>query len=135
MRHGSSAFQMKCPIRGRIHNLEMSINPPMSASDSRAGGSEQIPPRIAAYAIDIGMDVHGKESPVIGGQVILSSPDGLCMRNIGFLTNEKLAQEAARYGDVVGREQVIWPSGVLASTAVGMAVDLVTNWTRKCRSP
>jgi molybdopterin-synthase adenylyltransferase len=32
------------------------------------------------------------------------------------------------------RSQVVWPSGVLASTAVGVAVDLVTNWTRKQRS-
>lgn len=90
--------------------------------------------RYLMHYIDIGMDVHGKESPVIGGQVILSSPGGLCMRCMGFLTDEKLAQEAARYGDVGGRPQVVWPNGVLASTAVGLAVDLVTNWTRKHRS-
>jgi hypothetical protein len=90
--------------------------------------------RYLMHYIDIGMDVHGKESPVIGGQVILSSPGGLCMRCMGFLTNEKLAQEAERYGDVGGRPQVVWPNGVLASTAVGLAVDLVTNWTRKHRS-
>jgi hypothetical protein len=90
--------------------------------------------RYLMHYIDIGMDVHGKESPVIGGQVILSSPGGLCMRCMGFLTEEKLAQEAARYGDVGGRPQVVWPNGVLASTAVGLAVDLVTNWTRKRRS-
>jgi molybdopterin-synthase adenylyltransferase len=90
--------------------------------------------RYLMHYIDIGMDVHGKEPPVIGGQVILSSPGGLCMRCMGFLTDEKLAQEAARYGDAGGRPQVVWPNGVLASTAVGLAVDMVTNWTRKYRS-
>ena len=86
------------------------------------------------HYIDIGMDVHGAAPPVIGGQVILSSPDGLCMRCMGFLTDEKLAREAAHYGDAGGRPQVVWPNGVLASTAVGLAVDLVTDWTRKRRS-
>jgi molybdopterin-synthase adenylyltransferase len=90
--------------------------------------------RYLMHYIDIGMDVHGKENPVIGGQVILSSPGKLCMRCMGFLTEEKLAEEAARYGDAGSRPQVIWPNGVLASTAVGLAVDIVTNWTRHGRS-
>ena len=90
--------------------------------------------RYFMHYIDIGMDVHGTDSPVIGGQIILSSPGGLCMRCMGFLTDEKLAQEAARYGKAGARPQVVWPNGVLASTAVGLAVDLVTNWTRKHRS-
>jgi len=87
--------------------------------------------RYLMHYIDIGMDVHGKENPVIGGQVILSSPGGLCIRCMGFLTDEKLAQEAARYGTAGGRPQVIWPNGVLASTAVGLAVNLLTGWTRR----
>lgn len=37
------------------------------------------------------------------------------------------------YGKAGPRPQVIWPNGVLASTAVGLAVDLVTNWTRQRR--
>jgi hypothetical protein len=90
--------------------------------------------RYLMHYIDIGMDVHGTDRPVIGGQVILSSPGGLCMRCMGFLTDEKIAQEAARYGNVGARPQVVWPNGVLASTAVGLAVDLITNWTRKQRS-
>lgn len=53
---------------------------------------------------------------------------------MGFLTEEKLAAEAARYGNAGGRPQVVWPNGVLASTAVGIAVDLVTGWTRKHRT-
>lgn len=84
--------------------------------------------------IDIGMDVHGEETPVIGGQVLLSTPGGPCMRCMGFLTDDRLSQEAAKYGNVGGNPQVVWPNGVLASTAVGMVVDLVTNWTAKSRA-
>ena len=83
------------------------------------------------HYIDIGMDVHGESSPAIGGQIVLSSPGGPCMRCIGFLTDEKLAEEAAQYGKAGARPQVVWPNGVLASTAVGLGVDLVTNWTRR----
>jgi hypothetical protein len=86
------------------------------------------------HYIDIGMDVHGKDNPVISGQVILSSPGYPCMKCMGFLTNDRLANEAARYGDAGDHPQVIWSNGVLASTAVGLAVDLVTNWTRQQRS-
>lgn len=53
---------------------------------------------------------------------------------MGFLTDDKLAQEAALYGNAGHRPQVVWPNGVLASIAVGLAVDLVTNWTRRDRS-
>src|SRR5262245_25856206 len=54
--------------------------------------------RYLIHYIDIGMDVHGTDNPVIGGQVILSSPGGPCMRCMVFLTDKKLAQEAGRYG-------------------------------------
>lgn len=87
--------------------------------------------RFLIHYIDIGMDVHGEENPSIGGQIILSSPGGLCMRCMGFLTPAKLSQEAARYGNAGTRPQVVWPNGVLASTAVGLAVDLITDWTRQ----
>jgi molybdopterin-synthase adenylyltransferase len=87
--------------------------------------------RYLMHYIDIGMDVHGKEQAVIGGQVILSSPGNPCMRCMGFLTEEKLAKEAALYGKAGFRPQVIWSNGVLASTAVGLAVDIVTGWTRR----
>ncbi len=85
--------------------------------------------------IDIGMDVHqaGDEPPRMGGQVILSLPGGPCMTCVGFLTEDKLAKEAALYGAVGGRPQVVWPNGVLASTAVGVATDMLTNWTRSSR--
>lgn len=90
--------------------------------------------RYLMHYIDIGMDVHGDNPPVIGGQVILSSPGGPCMTCMGFLTLEKLAAEARRYGNAGSRPQVVWPNGVLASTAAGLAVDLVSGWTRKNRS-
>ena len=83
--------------------------------------------------IDIGMDVHIGESglPYMSGQVILSMPGSPCMRCLGFLTDTKLAQEAAKYGKIGGRPQVVWPNGILASTAVGVFVDLVTGWTKQ----
>ena len=90
--------------------------------------------RYLMHYVDVGMDVHGTEPSVIGGQIVLSSPGGPCMWCMGFLTQEKLSEEAALYGEAGGRPQVVWPNGVLASTAVGLAVDLVTNWTRLRRS-
>lgn len=86
--------------------------------------------------IDIGMDVHevdeGKHS--MSGQVILSMPGQPCMTCFGFLTEDKLKREAAKYGNVGGRPQVVWPNGVLASTAVGILVELITGWTHQSRS-
>lgn len=83
--------------------------------------------------IDIGMDVFEIEeinAYSMSGQVILSMPGCPCMRCFGFLTDDKLSKEAAKYGKVGGRPQVVWPNGVLASTAIGVFVDLVTGWTR-----
>jgi molybdopterin/thiamine biosynthesis adenylyltransferase len=79
--------------------------------------------------IDIGMDVlklNGRYRIV--GQVIMSSPGHPCLRCMGILTEEKLKQEAAEYGAAGPRAQVIWPNGVLASTAVGLFVQLVVPW-------
>jgi hypothetical protein len=80
--------------------------------------------------IDVGMDVHellaGKFS--ISGQIITSLPGGPCMRCMGFITEARIAREAERYGAAGNRPQVIWPNGVLASTAVGIAVQLLTPW-------
>lgn len=79
--------------------------------------------------IDIGMDVH-KENGIfrITGQVILSLPGQPCMKCLGFLSEDKLALEAAKYGDTGGRPQVVWPNGILASIAVGIFMQLVTPW-------
>ena len=56
-------------------------------------------------------------------------PGQLCMRCLGFLTEERLAAEAAFYGAAGGRPQVVWPNGILASSAVGILVDIVTGWS------
>lgn len=80
--------------------------------------------------IDVGMDVHELEGGQFGitGQVITSLPGTPCMRCVGFITEERIAREAERYGAAGNRPQVIWPNGVLASTAVGIAVSLLTPW-------
>ena len=51
------------------------------------------------------------------------------MRCLGFLNGENLAKEAAGYGNVGDKPQVVWANGVLASSAVGMLVQLLTGWT------
>lgn len=80
--------------------------------------------------IDIGMDVldckeHGF---LISGQIILSMPGHPCMRCCGFITEERLRREAQRYGAAGARPQVVWSNGVLASTAIGLLVQLITPW-------
>lgn len=86
--------------------------------------------------IDIGLDVHnaGDEPPRMAGQVILSMPGDVCMWCMGFLTDRSVELEAAAYGDAGPRPQVVWANGVLASIAVGILVDLVTDWTKSLRS-
>lgn len=84
--------------------------------------------------IDIGMDVIGREDRFqIVGQAVLSSPDHACLRCLGIIDDETLALEerARQYGDAGSKPQVVWPNGVLASTAVGLAMQLVTPWQGK----
>ncbi len=79
--------------------------------------------------IDIGMDVTGtKLGYAISGQVIVSMPGHPCMRCMGFLTDELLSTEAQNYGAAGGKPQVVWPNGVLASTAVSKFVSIVLPW-------
>ncbi len=87
--------------------------------------------------LDIGLDVHQEAGapPEMAGQVILSMPGHPCMQCLGFLSEKNLAKEAARYGVAGIRPQVVWANGVLASTAVGLLVDLVTGWARELRAP
>src|SRR3546814_16202712 len=47
------------------------------------------------------------------------------------VTDEALEAEGARYGDAGGRPQVVWPNGVLASTATGLMVQALTPWHSK----
>lgn len=85
--------------------------------------------------IDIGLDITivGNDPPLMGGQVILSMPGEPCMRCLGFLTEDLLAREASNYGGAGPRPQVVFGNGVLASTAVAIAVDLLTDWTQQLR--
>ena len=80
--------------------------------------------------VDVGMDVL--ELPdgqfLITGQVIMSMPGGPCLRCCNFITDERLEREAEQYGAAGGRPQVVWPNGVLASTAVGIVVELLMPW-------
>jgi molybdopterin-synthase adenylyltransferase len=87
--------------------------------------------------IDIGMDIHQVDGdpPRMAGQVILSAPGYPCMKCLGFITPEKLAREAQAYGAAGARPQVVWPNGVLASSAVGLAVAALTGWTQNARAP
>jgi molybdopterin-synthase adenylyltransferase len=79
--------------------------------------------------IDVGMDVHGSNGAFhLTGQVILSLSGQACMRCMGFITEELLAKEAQAYGAAGGKPQVVWPNGVLASTAVGQLISLLTPW-------
>ncbi len=81
--------------------------------------------------VDVGIDVYTRpgEAPQLGGQVILSLPGCPCLTCLGFLTEERLAAEASRYGDAGQRPQVVWANGIVASTAVGVVIGLLTNWT------
>ena len=87
--------------------------------------------------IDIGLGValSSDEPPYMAGQIILSMPGGPCMACLGFLNDRGLAAEAQKYGDAGPRPQVIWSNGLLASTAIGIAVELLTGWTRRERPP
>jgi hypothetical protein len=80
--------------------------------------------------IDIGMDVHdlGERGFLVSGQIILSMPGNPCMRCCGFITDERLEEEAKRYGAAGSRPQVVWSNGVLASTAVGLVTQILTPW-------
>ena len=86
--------------------------------------------------IDVGMDVHGTDGNFnITGQVILSLPDQPCMRCFGFITDERLAEEAQKYGEAGGKPQVVWPNGVLASTAIAKFMQLVLPWNSTMAPP
>jgi len=79
--------------------------------------------------IDIGMDVCEVEDGFsIGGQTVLSMPEGLCLRCYGIVTDKRLALEAEGYGAAGHRPQVVWANGVLASTAIGIFVQMLCPW-------
>jgi hypothetical protein len=81
--------------------------------------------------IDIGMDVSKVSNGYsISGQIVVSIPGLPCMRCMGFLSDDLVTAEVQRYGAAGARPQVIWPNGVLASTAVGLFVQMVTPWRK-----
>lgn len=81
--------------------------------------------------IDLGMDVVDVPAGYgIFGQVALSMPGQPCLKCMNVIKEEWRAREAANYDAAGGRPQVVWPNGVLASTAVGLLVQLVTPWHR-----
>jgi molybdopterin-synthase adenylyltransferase len=47
---------------------------------------------------------------------------------MGILDRQSIADEVRRYGAAEGRPQVVWPNGILASTAIGLFVQLVAPW-------
>ncbi len=82
--------------------------------------------------IDIGMDVFpviDDAPPRMVGQVVLSAPGEACLRCLGVITDRELAIEAARYGGRQAAQQVVYANGMLASAAVGLALDYLTSWT------
>ncbi|MCB1735184.1 MAG: ThiF family adenylyltransferase [Gammaproteobacteria bacterium] len=84
--------------------------------------------------IDIGMDVHETGSGfLIAGQVAVSITGGPCLRCMGIVTDAQIEVEDRQYGAAGGRPQVVWPNGVLASIAVGQAIQLVTPWHKSGR--
>ena len=71
------------------------------------------------------MDVHGSNGEHhVTGQVILSLPGHACMRCMGFPNREVLAKAQAYSA---GKPRCL-PNGVLASTAVGHLISLLTPW-------
>lgn len=85
--------------------------------------------------IDMGMDVHEVDDRfLIAGQVVLTTPGAPCLRCMGIVTEESISTEANKYGVAGGKPQVVWPNGVLASTAVGLFTQLVCPWHNKVSS-
>jgi molybdopterin/thiamine biosynthesis adenylyltransferase len=78
--------------------------------------------------IDIGMDVHKGSPYTVSGQVIVSMPGGPCFKCLSFIRDTDISAEESRYGHAGGAPQVIWSNGALASTAVGLFVQMLTPW-------
>lgn len=87
--------------------------------------------------VDIGMEVRPSEDAYheIYGQVVLSLPGHACLQCAGVITDNTLGREVQNYGKAGPQPQVVWPNGVLASSAVGHCVSLVTGWSGKEELP
>jgi hypothetical protein len=90
---------------------------------------EQLTRRYRIPYLDIGMDVLPEGSGHrMFGQAALSISGGPCFFCQKLLTRELLDREGTQYGSAGIRPQVVWANGVLASSAVGIAMDLLTGW-------
>jgi hypothetical protein len=87
--------------------------------------------RLMIPYIDMGMDVIQTRGNnyLIAGQVILTGPGEPCLQCLGIVTESLLKEEAQNYGDAGSKPQVVWPNGLLSSTAVGLFMQLVTPWS------
>lgn len=89
--------------------------------------------RYLVTLIDIGLDVHPNPdpgaAPSLAGQVMLSIPGYSCLRCYQYLTDTRIDDEVKKYGAAGVNPQVVWANGVLASSAVGLAINHLTNWT------
>jgi hypothetical protein len=99
---------------------------------------EAVTRRFLIPYLDIGLDVHvqprASEPPRMAGQVALSMPGDRCLQCLGVIQERFLTDESRRYGDAGSRPQVVWANGILASTAVGLVIDLLSDWTQQVRS-
>ncbi len=79
--------------------------------------------------IDIGIDIFDTHKGFyITGQVARSIPSGPCLRCLNILNDQNIAQESLQYGSAGSKPQVVWSNGVVASSAVGMFVEIFTDW-------
>ena len=95
---------------------------------SRRAQLEESCRRAMIPLIDIGMDVHKGNPYSISGQVVVSMPGQPCFRCVGFIRDKDLDEEGRRYGEAGRNPQVVWSNGVLASTAVGIFVQMFAPW-------
>lgn len=82
------------------------------------------------------MDVHRLGEGrgfLVAGQVVLSQPGSPCLRCLGIVTDQALEDEARAYGAAGSKPQVVWPNGLLASSAVGLVIALVTPWHQRSK--
>ena len=81
--------------------------------------------------IDIGLTIKSDSQGNFHsmGQVAMSHPDGPCFKCLEFITDNDLGLEASKYGEVGIRPQVIWANSILANTAVGLGVEILSEWT------
>jgi len=85
--------------------------------------------------IDIGLNIELDDDGEVvsaGGQIAASLPTGQCLRCMGIVTDERLAQDRLGYAIAAAPDQqVVSMNGVLASEAVNIALDLLTGYSRR----